>query len=218
MSQPLMPKATAVWLVENTALTFDQIAEYCGLHPLEIQGIADGEVAVGIRGMDPIANSQLTREEIVRCEADSSKRLRMHRQADLPPPAKRTKGPRYTPIAKRQEKPDGIAWLVRHHPELTDADITKLIGTTKKTIQAIRDRSHWNISNIKPRDPVLLGLCRQSDLNMLVDRARKDAEAAGIELPKPEADTQNYAEEKETVKDPFAAFTSGISFGKSDED
>ncbi|WP_343559268.1 DUF1013 domain-containing protein [Kiloniella sp. b19] len=220
MSQPLMPKATAVWLVENTALTFDQIAEFCGLHPLEVQGIADGEVATGIRGMDPVANSQLTREEIERCEADSSKDLQLLRKDNLPAPSKRTKGPRYTPIAKRQDKPDGIAWLVRHHPELSDADITKLIGTTKKTIQAIRDRSHWNISNITPRDPVLLGLCRQSDLNSLVEKARAAAEAAGITLPQPEpfaSEEQSADTSSDTVSnDPFAAFTSGISFDGND--
>ena len=184
MAQPLMPKATAVWLVDNTSLTFEQIAEFCGLHPLEVQGIADGEVAAGIQGMDPIANSQLTKEEIQRCEGDPAARLKMVKR-DLPEPAKRTKGPRYTPVAKRQDKPDGTAWLLRHHPELKDSQIAKLIGTTKTTIAAIRDRSHWNSPNIRPRDPVLLGLCSQVDLNAAVDKARKAAEKAGITLPKP---------------------------------
>ena len=172
MSKPLMPKATAVWLVENTALTFEQIADFCGLHRLEVQGIADGEVAGGIRGIDPIANGQLTKEELERCQADSSASLEMAKQ-DLPQPAKRTKGPRYTPVAKRQDKPDGVAWLLRHHPELSDAQVGKLIGTTKNTIQAVRDRSHWNSSNIRPRDPVLLGLCSQSELNATVEKALK---------------------------------------------
>lgn len=207
MSQPLMPKATAVWLVENTALTFDQIAVFCGLHPLEIQGIADGEVANGIRGMDPVAASQLTQDEITRCEGDSTQQLKLLRKDDLPAPSKRTRGPRYTPIAKRQEKPDGISWLVRHHPELSDADITKLIGTTRKTIQAIRDRSHWNMSNITPRDPVLLGLCRQSDLNSFVERARASAPATEQNTPQDDVNTNKDS------NDPFAAFTGNISFG-----
>ena len=178
MSLPLMPKATAVWLVDNTSLSFKQIADFCGLHHLEVQGIADGEVAIGIQGMDPISHGELTRDELTRCEADPSAKLKLAKR-DLPEPAKRTKGPRYTPVAKRQDKPDGIAWLVRHHPELKDSQISKLIGTTKTTIQSIRDRSHWNSPNIRPRDPVLLGLCNQGDLNAAVEKARKAAEKAG---------------------------------------
>jgi hypothetical protein len=177
MTQPLMPKATAVWLVENTTLSFQQIADFCGLHPLEVQGIADGEVAIGIVGLDPALNGQLTREEIVRCEADPAARLKMAKH-DIPLPAPRTKGPRYTPVSKRQDKPDAVAWLVRHHPELTDAQISKLIGTTKQTIAAVRDRTHWNSPNLRPRDPVLLGLCSQNDLNNAVLRARKAQEKA----------------------------------------
>ncbi len=179
MARLLMPKATAVWLVENTSLTFEQIADFCGLHTLEVQGIADGEVAVGIVGLDPIANGQLSREEIRRCEADPAARLQMARQ-EIPMPAPRAKGPRYTPVSKRQDKPDAIAWLLRHHPELSDAQISKLIGTTKTTIQAVRDRSHWNSPNLRPRDPVLLGLCTQSDLNATVAKARK---ALGVKTP-----------------------------------
>jgi hypothetical protein len=188
MARLLMPKATAVWLVENTSLTFEQVADFCGLHTLEVQGIADGEVAVGIVGLDPIANGQLTREEIKRCEADPSQRLQMSR-TEIPMPAPRTKGPRYTPVSKRQDKPDAIAWLLRHHPELSDAQVCKLIGTTKSTIQAVRDRSHWNSPNLRPRDPVLLGLCTQSDLNATVARARKvmGVKAPPKEEPKPEA-------------------------------
>ena len=184
MAAPLMPKATAVWLVDNTSLTFDQIADYCGLHRLEVQGIADGEVAIGIQGIDPIANSQLTRDEIERCEKDPSARLKMLK-LDLPEPSKRTKGPRYTPVAKRQDKPDAIAWLLRHHPELKESQIAKLIGTTKTTIQAVDERTHWNSPNIRPRDPVLLGLCSQGELNAAVDRARKRAERLGEPIPEP---------------------------------
>lgn len=184
MAAPLMPKATAVWLVDNTSLTFDQIADFCALHRLEVQGIADGEVAIGIQGIDPIANSQLTRDEIERCEKDPSTRLKMLR-LDLPEPSKRTKGPRYTPVAKRQDKPDAIAWLLRHHPELKESQIAKLIGTTKTTIQAVNERTHWNSPNIRPRDPVLLGLCAQSELNAAVDRARKRAERLGEPIPEP---------------------------------
>ncbi len=184
MAAPLMPKATAVWLVDNTSLTFDQIADYCGLHRLEVQGIADGEVAIGIQGIDPIANSQLTRDEIERCEKDPSARLKMLK-LDLPEPSKRTKGPRYTPVAKRQDKPDAIAWLLRHHPELKESQIAKLIGTTKTTIQAVDERTHWNSPNIRPRDPVLLGLCAQGELNAAVERARKRAERLGEPIPEP---------------------------------
>jgi hypothetical protein len=185
MARLLMPKATAVWLVENTSLSFEQIADFCGLHTLEVQGIADGEVAVGIVGLDPVANGQLSRDEIKRCEEDPAERLRMLKQ-DIPLPATRTKGPRYTPVSKRQDKPDAIAWLLRHHPELTDAQLTKLIGTTKSTIQAVRDRSHWNAPNLRPRDPVLLGLCTQGDLNAAVARARKAIGAKPKEEVKPE--------------------------------
>jgi hypothetical protein len=200
MAQLLMPKATAVWLVQNTTLTFEQIAEFCGLHSLEVQGIADGEVAIGIVGLDPTVNGQLTKEEIERCEADPAARLKMQK-ATIPLPAPRTKGPRYTPVAKRQDKPDAVAWLVRHHPELSDAQISKLIGTTKQTIAAVRDRSHWNFANLRPRDPVLLGLCTQSDLNAVVLRARKALEksaaakeeaAAPTEAAKPD-DSQRRA-------------------------
>jgi uncharacterized protein len=171
MAQPLMPKATAVWLVDNTALTFEQIADFCGLHMLEVQSIADGEVAIGIIGYDPIVNGQLTREEIDRCVADADARLRASINTAVPRPAPRTKGPRYTPVARRQDKPDAIAWLVRHFPDLPDARIARLIGTTKPTITAVRERTHWNISNIKPRDPVGLGLCTRQELENALQRA-----------------------------------------------
>lgn len=210
MPLPLMPKATAVWLVDNTSLSFDQVAEFCGLHPLEVQGIADGEVAVGIQGMDPVTSGELTRAEIERCEADASQRLQTAK-SDLPQPSKRTKGPRYTPVAKRQDKPDGIYWLVRHHPELKDSQVARLIGTTKTTIQAVRERTHWNSPNIRPRDPVLLGLCSQVDLNAAVEKARKAAEKAGITLPKPEGEVeQPVVHASENADDPFALENFGL--------
>jgi hypothetical protein len=172
MALPLMPKATAVWLVENTALSFEQIAAFCGLHHLEVQAIADGEVAVGMVGLDPVANGQLTKAEIERCEKNPDLRLKLL-VPDLPQPAMRSKGPRYTPITKRGDKPDAIAWLVKHHPELSDAQISRLIGTTKPTIAAVRDRTHWNAANIKPRNPVLLGLCSQRELEEALAIAAK---------------------------------------------
>ena len=175
MTTPLMPKATAVWLVENTGLTFEQIAEFCGMHPLEIQGIADGEVAIGIVGIDPVAASQLTREEIARCEGDRKARLQLLKK-DLPQIVQQVKGARYTPIAKRQDKPSAIAWLLRHHQELTDAQVGHLLGTTKSTIQKVRDRSHWDMQNIKPTSPVMLGLCSQVALDDAIEKAARVAE------------------------------------------
>jgi hypothetical protein len=171
MPAPLMPKATAVWLVENTSLTFEQIADFCELHPLEIQAIADGEVANQMQGLDPVANGQTTMEEIARCQADPEARLKLSPQA-IPQQMFRHKGPRYTPIAKRQDKPDAIAFLLRNHPELSDTQICKLIGTTKPTIAAVRDRTHWNSPNIKPRHPVELGLCTVAELDAALSRAR----------------------------------------------
>ncbi|MEZ5668602.1 MAG: cell cycle transcriptional regulator TrcR [Alphaproteobacteria bacterium] len=182
MTQLLMPKATAVWLVENTALTFDQIAAFTGLHALEVQAIADGQSAVGMKGWDPIANGQLTQAELDRCAGDPTTRLKMAKR-DVPEPAARSKGPRYTPIAKRQDKPNAVAWLLRHHPQLTDAQVSKLIGTTKPTIQAIRDRSHWNIQNIKAQDPIQLGLCTQMELQAALDRAPRRAATEPEHLP-----------------------------------
>ena len=172
MALPLMQKATAVWLVENTSLTFRQIATFCGLHELEISGIADGEVAQGIRGMDPISTNQLTREEIENCERNADRNLELM----INPAAKgekKRRGPKYTPLSKRQDKPSAILWLVKFHPELTDAQISKLVGTTKNTIQSIRQRSHWNINNIQPIDPVALGLCKQVELDFQVKRISK---------------------------------------------
>jgi hypothetical protein len=187
MPTPLMPKATAVWLVENTTLNFRQIAEFCGLHELEIQAIADGEVATGMQGLNPIATHELTADEIKRCEADPDSKLKMSQREDLPAPLVRQKGPRYTPVAKRQDKPDAIAWLVKTHPELTDAQIAKLIGTTKSTIAKVRDRSHWNMQNIRPRHPLELGLCSSRDLTAavgLAQRRKARAEAQAKRLKK----------------------------------
>jgi len=169
---PLMPKATAVWLVENTTLTFDQIGEFCGLHKLEVQAIADGEVAIGINGMDPVLGGQLAAEEIKRCEDDPRARLKIVK-SDLPQPVSRTKGPRYTPVSKRAEKPDAILYLIKTYPELLDAQIARLLGTTKDTIEKVRDRTHWNSQNIKPHNPVLAGLCKQSDLDAALKRAQR---------------------------------------------
>ena len=173
MEYPLMRKATAVWLLDNTTLTFRQIASFCGLHELEVSGIADGEVASGIRGIDPIINSQLTAEEIKRCEADEQLDLQLFKN----PAAvgeKKSRGPKYTPLSKRQDKPAAIAWLVKFHPEITDGQISKLIGTTKNTIKAIRERTHWNINNLTPTDPVILGLCKQIELQKILDKIPRE--------------------------------------------
>ena len=186
MPAPLMPKATAVWLVENTSLTFEQIADFCELHPLEVQAIADGEVAIQMQGLDPVANGQTTAEELVRCQADPNARLKLSPQA-IPQQFVRHRGPRYTPISKRQDKPDAINYLVRNHPELSDAQISKLIGTTKPTIAAVRDRTHWNSPNIKPRNPVTLGLCSPAEL---------DAAIAKLQRTKPEGE-ENPGETRE---------------------
>jgi hypothetical protein len=176
MSQgPLMPKATAVWLVENTSLSFDQIADFCKLHPLEVKGIADGEVAAGIKGLDPVTTGQLTREEIEKAQKEPNHRLRLaESRVKLPEQKRVKKGPRYTPVSRRHDRPNAILWLVRNHPELKDAQIMRLVGTTKTTIQQVRDRTHWNSASLSPMDPVTLGLCSQIDLDFEVQRAAKD--------------------------------------------
>ncbi len=170
--QLLMPKATAVWLVDNTALSFDQIATFCKLHPLEVKAIADGESAQGIKGLDPISTGQLSREEIARAEGNPNHKLKLSEPKVRVPESKR-KGPRYTPVSKRQDRPNAILWLVRNHPELKDAQISRLVGTTKSTIEQIRERTHWNSTNLTPMDPVTLGLCSQIDLDLEVERASK---------------------------------------------
>ncbi len=196
MNDVLMPKATAVWLVDNTALTFDQIAAFCGLHPLEVKGIADGEVARDIRGADPIANGQLTREELDRAQTDPSYRMKASksRHAELLKPAKKG-GPRYTPVSRRQDRPDAIAWFVRNHPEVTDAQISKLLGTTKATIDSVRNRTHWNSAAIKPVDPVTLGLVGQLELDDVVRRAAEKASKNRTETAEDEGDTLRPAAE-----------------------
>ena len=183
MTLPLMPKATAVWLIEKTALTFTQIADFCGMHPLEVQAIADGEVAQGIVGYDPVQNVQVTAAEIKRCEADENARLKI--LAPVMPPPKKGRGARYTPVAKRNDRPDGIAFLLRNYPQLTEAQVGKLMGTTKDTIHKVRDRTHWNSSNIKPRDPVILGLCSQTDLNAAITAANERLAREGRAVPPP---------------------------------
>ena len=192
MATPLMPKATAVWLVENTSLTFEQVADFCGLHPLEVQAIADGEVALQMQGLDPVANGQTTAEEIERCQGNPETRLKLSPQA-VPEVFVKHRGPRYTPIAKRQDKPDAIAWLTKTHPELTDSQISKLIGTTKPTIAAIRDRTHWNSPNIKPRHPVTLGLCSTAELDAAIARANRKKPAEESEEPAAEPETDDAA-------------------------
>jgi hypothetical protein len=203
----LMPKATAVWLVENTALSFDQIAQFCTLHPLEVSAIADGEAAQGIKGLDPIMTGQLTRDEIAKGEADTNYKLKLSDPKVRVPESKR-KGPRYTPLSKRQDRPNAILWLVRNHPELKDAQISRLVGTTKSTIEQIRNRTHWNSSNLQPMDPVTLGLCSQIDLDIEVNRASRGKEPAApagdtllpasvTERLTPETATPKKDEEKE---------------------
>lgn len=180
MALPIMAKATAVWLVDNTTLTFKQIADFCGLHELEVNGIADGEVAQGIKGFDPIANNQLTAEEIKKAEDKPIHKLELKYYAAAEGEQKR-RGPRYTPLSKRQDRPAAILWLVKFHPELSDGQISKLVGTTKPTIQALRERTHWNIANIQPIDPVALGLCKQLELDAAVQKAaKKKAKEGGV--------------------------------------
>jgi len=184
---PLMPKATAVWLLDNTSLSFDQIAEFCKLHPLEVKAIADGDSAQGIKGLDPVATGQLTREQIAAAEEDHDRKLELSApKVDLPPQGQGKKGPRYTPVSRRQDRPNAILWLVRNHPELKDAAIMRLVGTTKSTIQAIRERTHWNAASLSPMDPVTLGLTTQLELDYEVNRANKEkpttAQAGGATL------------------------------------
>ncbi len=207
MNKPLMPKATAAWLINNTTLTFDQIAEFCGLHHLEIKAMADDLHPEKIVPLDPTMNGQLTREEITAAEKDPRKRLVLAKSTHDVPPEKNKTRPRYTPVSRRQDRPDAIAWIVRNHPELTDAEIGKLIGTTKATIQSIRTRAHWNIANIKPVDPVTLGLCSQLELDLAVTRAAdRKAKNAPPELKgatlRPASDATKQAEPEEEERQP----------------
>lgn len=192
LSKPLMPKATAMWLIDNTTLTFDQIAEFCDLHEIEVQALADAEVGRGITPRNPIDNHELTPEDIKRCEADASAKLRMIR-LDIPAPKARAKGPRYTPVAKRSDKPDALAWLIKHHPELSDTAMCKLVGSTKTTLQSVRDRTHPNAANFKPRNPAEIGLCAYSELERLSHKALR---AQGRDpIAEAEARRQKQAEE-----------------------
>ena len=202
VAAPLMPKATAVWLVENTALSFDQVADFCKLHPLEVKAIADGDAAQGIKGLDPVLTGQLSREEIDKGVADPNHKLKLLDPKVRLPEAKKKKGPRYTPVSRRQDRPNAILWLVRNHPELKDSQIMRLVGTTKSTIQAIRERTHWNASNLQPMDPVTLGLCSQIDLDIEVRRAAKEKpiEAEpGVTLLPAEVTTAKEPEEQEAT-------------------
>jgi uncharacterized protein len=186
---PLMPKATAVWLLDNTALSFDQIAEFCKLHPLEVKAIADGDAAQGIKGLDPVLTGQLTREEIQKAEKDHDSRLHISDPKVRLPEAKKKKGPRYTPVSRRQDRPDAIAWFLRNHPEVADSQVARLLGTTKATIDQVRNRQHWNSANIKPVDPVTLGLATQLELDAVVrkaaDKKAKDDARRGVDADGP---------------------------------
>jgi uncharacterized protein len=221
----LMPKATAVWLVDNTALSFEQIAQFCTLHPLEVKAIADGEAAQGIKGMDPIMTGQLSRDEIGRGEKDANYRLRLSDPKVRVPESKR-RTPRYTPLSKRQDRPNAILWLVRNHPELKDAQISRLVGTTKSTIEQIRDRKHWNAANLQPMDPVTLGLCSQIDLDIEVQRASagKPAAAPTGDTLLPASMTERLTPAAEKPKDEDAELDADKVFAKlsalkkSDED
>ncbi|QLQ13783.1 MAG: DUF1013 domain-containing protein [Brevundimonas sp.] len=229
MTDILMPKATAVWLVDNTSLTFEQIAAFCGLHPLEVRGIADGDVARDIRGADPIVNGQLTREELDKAQGDENYRMKavVSRHAELLKPTKT--GPKYTPVSRRQDRPDAIAWFVRNHPEVTDAQISKMLGTTKATIDSVRNRTHWNSANIKPVDPVTLGLVGQLQLDEVVrkaaeKKAKDDAKRGGPTLQETEdalaaaqAETDNEPEFVPEARERRGAEPTAESvFGKAD--
>ncbi|MBD8556744.1 DUF1013 domain-containing protein [Rhizobium sp. CFBP 8762] len=226
--QLLMPKATAVWLVDNTALSFDQIAQFCKLHPLEVKAIADGESSQGIKGLDPISTGQLSRDEIERAEKNPDHKLKLSDPKVRVPESKR-KGPRYTPVSRRQDRPNAILWIVRNHPELKDAQISRLVGTTKSTIEQIRDRSHWNSANLTPMDPVTLGLCTQIDLDLEVERASKNrplpttAELGATLASAQETEKLDYGHEREEEKEidadaVFAKLKSLKSSQPDDED
>lgn len=211
-SAPLMPKATAVWLVENTALSFAQIADFCKLHELEVKGIADGDVAQGIKGLDPVASGQLSREEIEAAEKDPAHRMKILESTVNIPVAKVKKGPRYTPVSRRQDRPDAIAWLLRYHPELSDAQVIKLVGTTKSTIESIRSRTHWNATNLKPVDPVTLGLCTQIELDFAVQKAARKTRGKGEAAPAERVATLLPASETVSREQPAAAPSADSAF------
>lgn len=218
MADILMPKATAVWLIDNTTLTFAQVADFCGLHSLEVKGIADGDVAENMRGVDPISGGELTRDEIRKGEQDPAYRLKKAESKIAHIPQPKRKGARYTPVARRQDKPDAIAWFIRNHPEVTDAQISKIIGTTKATITNVRDKSHWNSQNIKPVDPVTLGLCSQIELDEIIAKAAEKRRKMGLDkaselsgpglAPAEETDAQaeSAKQDEPNADDIFSAF------------
>lgn len=228
VNQPLMPKATAVWLVDNTALTFDQIADFCGLHPLEISAIADGEAAQGILGLDPISNGQVARDDIAEGEKNPKHKLKLL-LSSVRLPEKKRKIPRYTPLSKRQDRPNAILWLVRNHPELKDSQISKLVGTTKGTIEQIRERTHWNSASLQPLDPVTLGLCSQIDLDFAVAKAAKDRPvvedqgdsllpASETEILQPGISPEQMAQEEELDADAVFAKLSALKGPEEDDE
>ena len=194
MTGPLMPKATALWLIDHTTLTFEQIAQFCQLHVLEVQGIADGDVAAGVAARNPVVSGEVEQAEIDRCQQDPSAQLTTNPNLNVDDEARRT-GPRYTPVARRQDRPDAVAWLLRHHPELSDFQIGRLVGTTKGTIDKIRNREHWNSPNITPRDPVLLDLCSRAELVEAVAKARKSKRWLARERAREEEEQQKAAED-----------------------
>ena len=217
MTKPLMAKATAVWLVDNTTLTFRQVADFCGMHELEVQGIADGDVATGVKGFDPVANNQLDAIEIEKGQKDPLYKLKLKYNAAAVGEEKR-RGPRYTPLSKRQDRPAAILWLVKFHPELSDGAIGKLVGTTKPTIQAIRERTHWNINNITPVDPVALGLCKQSELDTAVQAAVRKRAAEGVVMTDDER-RKLVSTEQSLGMSPEARVPTGMElFGEPEED
>ena len=195
MNLPLMPKATAIWLVENTSLSFRQIANFCGMHELEIKGIADGEVGAGIKGLNPITNNQLTKEEIERCSEDSDLELQIIINEISAKTEQSKKKKKYTPLSKRQDRPDAVYWLIRNHPELKDSQVARLVGSTKSTIDAIRNRTHWNMANIRPQDPIGLGLCRQIELDEAIAKAERSMKRAQKKKEKEERDRLAQANE-----------------------
>jgi hypothetical protein len=215
VAQPLMPHATASWLVENTSLTFEQIAEFCGLHILEVQAIADDTAATKLTGRDPIRAGELTHDEIEKGQKDPEHTLVIHKAPD---PVRRTRGPRSTPVSKRQDKPDGIAWIIKNHPEVTDGQIGKLIGTTRTTIGAIRDRSHWNMANISPKDPVTLGLTTQRELDAAVAKAAKAAGAPAFQDTRFEGDRAALIDQLRSEREQHARDAEAALAGVSEED
>ena len=196
MNLPLMPKATAIWLVENTSLSFKQIANFCGMHELEIKGIADGEVGAGIKGLNPITHNQLTKEEIERCSDDSDSDLQIIKNEISAKTEQSNKKKKYTPLSKRQDRPDAVYWLIRNHPELKDSQVARLVGSTKSTIDAIRNRTHWNMTNIRPQDPIGLGLCKQIELDEAIAKAERSMKRA--QKKKEKEERERLAQENES--------------------